>query len=45
MLWIVVLVELLSPIPAFLTFGAIYVLVARPPWFYSLVQELYRDPR
>ena len=45
LLWAVVLVELLSPIPAFLTVGAIWVLLARPPWFLALVHDLYGIPR
>jgi hypothetical protein len=43
LLWIVVLVELISPVPAVLSFGAAYVLLARPPWFLRLVEELYSD--
>ncbi len=42
-LWAVVLLEAVSPVPAILTFGAAYVLLARPPWFSDLVQELYRE--
>lgn len=41
LLWIVVILELVSPVPAILSFGAIYVLMVRPPWFLRLVQELY----
>jgi len=41
LLWLVVLIEFLSPIPAFLTFGAVWVLLFRPPWFLELVQGLY----
>ena len=44
LLWTVILVELISPIPAFLTFGAAWVLLARPPWFLTLVRELYAQP-
>lgn len=40
-LWLVVLLELVSPLPAVLTFGAIYVLLFRPPWFGRMVRELY----
>jgi len=43
MLWVVVLLELVSPVPLFLTFGAIYVLLVRPPWFRDLVRELYGE--
>ncbi len=43
LLWALVLLELLSPIPAVLTFGAIYVLAARPPAFLDLVRRLYGD--
>ena len=42
-LWLVVLLELVSPVPAFLTLGAAYVLLVRPPWFLDLVQRLYAD--
>lgn len=41
--WILVAVELISPLPAFLTLGAIYVLIARPPWFPRIVERLYGD--
>ena len=44
-LWFVVLLETVSPLPLALSIGAIWVLVARPPWFYNLVCELYgRSP-
>jgi hypothetical protein len=42
LLWLAVVIEVLSPIPAFLSIGAIFVLLFRPPWFHRLVQELYR---
>lgn len=42
-LWAVVLLELLSPVPAILTFGAIWVLAVRPPWFREMVEQLYAD--
>lgn len=42
LLWAVVLIELILPVPAFLSIGAIWVLVARPPWLPKLVNELYR---
>lgn len=41
LLWLIVLIELLSPVPAFLTFGAAWVLLLRPPWFLELVRTLY----
>ncbi len=41
LLWAIVLFELVSPIPAALTFGAIYVLAVRPPAFRDLVLRLY----
>ncbi|MDH3403668.1 MAG: hypothetical protein OES32_06990 [Acidobacteriota bacterium] len=41
LLWAIVLLELLSPVPAALTFGAIYVLAVRPPAFLDLVERLY----
>ena len=40
-LWMVVILELVSPLPALLTFGAIYVLVFKPPWFHRMVRQLY----
>ena len=43
LLWAMVLVELISPVPAVLTFGAIYVLLVRPAWFPRLVRQLYAD--
>ena len=43
LLWAVVLIEILSPIPAFLSLGVAYVLLARPPWLPRLVRELYPD--
>ncbi len=43
-LWAVVLLELVSPIPAFLTLGALWVLLARPPWLPRLVARLYDAP-
>jgi len=42
-LWIVVLIELVSPLPAVLTFGSAYVLAVRPRWFLRMIQELYGD--
>ena len=44
LLWAVVLLELVSPVPAVLTIGALYVLLVRPAWFPALVRELY-NPR
>ena len=41
LLWVVVLLEMLSPIPLFLTIGAAWVLLVRPPWFRRVVLELY----
>jgi len=41
LLWVVVLLELVSPVPAVLTLGTVYVLVARPAWFPALVRRLY----
>jgi len=40
-LWLIVLLEVLSPVPAVLTLGAIYVLLFRPPQFLTLVHRLY----
>ena len=41
LLWLLVAIEFLCPVPAFLTFGAAWVLLARPPWFLELVRALY----
>lgn len=43
LIWAVIALELLSPIPAFLTFGAAWVMLTRPPWFLRLVQRLYAE--
>jgi hypothetical protein len=43
-LWLIVLLEILSPVPAFLTLGAAYVLLFRPPRFLDLVLRLYGVP-
>ncbi len=40
-LWLIVLLELISPIPAFLTIGAIVVLLTKPPWFREMIDDLY----
>ena len=40
-LWAIVVLEFLSPVPLVLTLGAVYVLLARPPWFKKLVADLY----
>ena len=42
-LWMVVILELISPLPALLTFGAVYVLLFKPPWFRTVVRQLYSD--
>lgn len=42
--WLLVVIELVSPLPAFLTFGAAWVLLARPESFRSVVSVLYEDP-
>ena len=44
LLWLIVLVELISPVPALLTFGAIWVLLFRPPRFPELVRSIYDRP-
>ena len=41
LIWAVIVLELVSPIPAFLTLGAVWVMLARPPAFLTLVQRLY----
>ncbi len=42
-LWLVVVLEMVSPVPAVLSLGAVWVLLARPPWFRDLVRELYGE--
>ena len=45
LLWLIVVLEIVSPLPLALSIGAVWVLAARPPWFYDLVCELYgRSP-
>jgi hypothetical protein len=46
LLWSIVVLEIVSPVPAVLTAGAIWVLLARPAWLPRLVRELYgqREP-
>jgi hypothetical protein len=41
LIWAAIVLELLSPIPAFLTLGAVWVMLARPPAFLRLVLRLY----
>lgn len=44
-LWLIILLELVSPVPLFLTLGAVYVMLFRPPWFLATVKRLYgEDP-
>ncbi len=43
LLWAVVLIEIVSPVPAFLTFGVIWILLTRPAWLPGLVGELYAE--
>ena len=43
LLWAVVILEIVSPIPAVLSLCMIYVLLVRPPWLPALVRELYAD--
>ena len=45
LLWLVVALELLLPVPGLLTLGAVWVLLTRPAWFPKLVDELYAHPR
>jgi hypothetical protein len=42
-LWLLVVIEAVSPVPAFLTLGAAWVLLARPPGFKRLVDEIYAE--
>jgi uncharacterized protein YhhL (DUF1145 family) len=44
-LWLIILLEIVAPFPAFLTLGAVYVLLARPPEFLRLVHDIYGIPR
>ena len=43
LIWAVIVLELISPIPAFLTIGAVWVMLTRPPSFLRLVQRLYAE--
>ena len=46
LIWLLIALELISPLPAFLTLGAVWVMLERPPWFLRLVLRLYgEDPR
>ena len=40
-LWAIVALEILSPVPTLLSLGTAYVLLVRPPWFRQLVLDLY----
>ncbi len=42
-LWVIVLLEFVLPVPAMLTFGAIFVLLFKPPWFPKMVRQLYDE--
>ena len=42
-MWPVIVLEIISPVPAVLSLGAIYVLLARPPWFLAMVRTLYAE--
>ena len=44
LLWLLVVLELISPFPLALTFGTAWILIARPAWFRRLVDVLYDDP-
>jgi len=41
LLWAIVVLEIVSPVPAFLSLAAVYVLLVRPPWLPRIVRELY----
>jgi hypothetical protein len=41
LLWLIVAVEFVSPIPGALTIGGAWVLLTRPRWFLTLVLRLY----
>lgn len=43
LIWALIVLELLSPLPAFLTLGAVWVMLVRPPFFLRLVQRLYGE--
>lgn len=44
-LWAIIILEIVSPVPAVLSLGAIYVLLFKPPWFMTMVKELYGTAR
>lgn len=33
--------EIVSPVPLFLSFGTLYILLKKPAWFLEFVKELY----
>ena len=45
LIWAVIVLELVSPIPLFLTLGAAWVMLVRPPWFLRLVEWIYAEER
>ncbi len=44
LLWLVVALEIVSPVPGVLSLGAVWVLLFRPRGFLDLVHELYGIP-
>jgi len=38
-----IVLELISPLPAFLTFGSLIVLFAKPRWFKQFIDWLYAE--
>jgi hypothetical protein len=38
---LVILLEFISPVPLFLSFGAVFILLVRPRWFLRFVRKLY----
>ncbi|MFC1851538.1 hypothetical protein ACFL27_15185 [candidate division CSSED10-310 bacterium] len=37
----VIALEFVSPIPLFLSFGALYIMIMKPPWFVKFIRQLY----
>lgn len=35
--------EFISPVPLFLSFGSLYILVKKPAWFLNFVKALYNE--
>lgn len=45
LLWALIVLEILSPIPLALTLGSAWVLATRPGWFLEIVRNVYDAPK